>query len=93
MIQKKLSEMTDKEINIAVFYFKNKIKHSESGVDLIDYCNSYEDTMPIAFKNGMTLRSIQPNKYAAECGLRSPDEAINENPLRAICEVYILINQ
>jgi hypothetical protein len=62
----------------------------------IDYCNNPNDIMPIAFENNIGvcpwidnwLATFEPEDILAKVA-----ESTNKNPLRAICEVFILMNQ
>ena len=55
-----------------------------------DYCSSHADIMPIAFANKL---SIAPTFGDWQVFNRETDSVINKNPLRAICECFILMNQ
>jgi len=63
----------------------------------IDYCNNPNDIMPIAFENGIGLTRIYGDRkswYATyDDGDGTWESKINSNPLRAICELFILMNQ
>ena len=69
----------------------------------IDYCNDPAHIMPIAFENRIGIEWSYKDERGAywqaggsNQGKPGPFErfdSINKNPLRAICEVYILMNQ
>lgn len=56
----------------------------------INYCSNPNDTMPIGFANriGVSPRGVD-DKWKAHSWKH---EVVNPNPLRAICEVYILMS-
>lgn len=65
------------------------------------YCTNPNDIMPIAFANGIFVIPCIDGKYMASNGVYdlAIDEIVDEcnwslktNPLRAICEVYILMS-
>jgi hypothetical protein len=76
-------------------------KHNKD-VERFDPCNDPNDIMPIAFANGIGLifddESIKPNWIAVAIKITGRHheyydiEVQNTNPLRAICEAYILIS-
>ena len=57
-------------------------------------CTNPNDIMPIAFANRIALDSLFSGKWVALSPSWSSSgiESTNANPLRAICEVYILMN-
>ena len=58
----------------------------------IDYCGNHNDIMPVAFKHKIELTF--ENKWRARVLVRGClIYAANENPLRAICECYILMEE
>ena len=60
------------------------------------YCNDPGDIMPIAFANEISIRPMNDNNWpdiwGASENLALGAKAYNANPLRAICEVYILMS-
>jgi hypothetical protein len=66
-----------------------------------NYCQNPNDIMPIAFENYISTDWLvrKPDKWQAKAsnqGTAGPFkrfESINTNPLRAICECFILMNQ
>mgnify|MGYP003648537022 FL=1 len=62
--------------------------------DPLYYCSNPNDIMPIAFANRIGLDSLFSGKWVALSPSWSSSgiESTTANPLRAICEVYILMN-
>ena len=57
--------------------------------DFRDYCTNPNDAMPVAFANFISLRFSRDNGWIARKGMHV---CFNKNPLRAICEVYLLMS-
>lgn len=106
--QEFLSQCTDEQINLGVAWLKCKKlsihgRYSWTTRLLTNppkYCTSPNDIMPIAFANRINLVSPggRHSKWTASQshngGMWSINDFVrsNENPLRAICEVYILMS-
>ena len=58
----------------------------------LNYCTSPNDIMPIAFANMFSICPIFRNSDTYRVGSRCGIYVFNANPLRAICEVYILMS-
>ena len=62
----------------------------------VNYCTNPNDIMPIAFANWITVKpmnnSMWPNDWEAFENKAIGAKSYNTNPLRAICEVYILMS-
>lgn len=98
-----LSQCTDDQINKGVAWvrFCGVVEADDDWKDYIDlsdipknptwpnYCTNPNDIMPIAFANGISLGPALENEWVARLNgfIR-----YNANPLRAICEVYILMS-
>jgi hypothetical protein len=114
MINKEfLGSCSDEQIERAVEWTccKNLSIYEESSLgdyefgyfNTLKYCSSPNDTMPIAFANGLSLaKTFNDDEYYVSNGKMHmlsgeimEDEfcSFNPNPLRAICEVYILMSQ
>jgi hypothetical protein len=63
-------------------------KHNKD-VERFDPCSDPNDIMPIAFANGIGTRFSLDNGWIARSKVTI---SYNNNPLRAICEVYILMS-
>jgi len=103
--QEQLKDMSDSQINLLMFPLIKNFKHDvmdgeifvfASG-DTVDYCKNPNDIMPIATEHKIGSRwSYGHEKWGSEYR-HDVDEysiyAFNTNRLRAICEVFILMNQ
>ena len=96
--QEQLIEMSDFEINktvadVAGIEFRTSGRHvipaDQIRCDTLDYCNNPNDIMPIAFENKIALFPLGKTWKARKQDVMSR----TMNPLRAICEAYILMNQ
>ena len=107
--QEQLSEMSKFDINLLIAriqkrkYTVTNLNSDElylvcdDSDEEINYCENPNDIMPIATEHKIGSRwSHGHDKWGSEC-LYDEDEyciyVFNENRLRAICEVYILMNQ
>ena len=103
--QEFLSQCSDNQINKGVGWIEAKnLSYSDLGEilhyddeflfgmysDPLYYCSNPNDIMPIGFANRIDVvaRGIDDDWYA----VYGKNTCLNTNPLRAICEVYILMN-
>jgi len=105
--QEELSGMSDFDINKLVaklsgieFWTSSRhvIPNSQIRGDTLDYCNNPSDIMPIAFESFIGVDPVSNGRdfmaYIYSSDRRTYKYfSINKNPLRAICEVFILMNQ
>lgn len=60
----------------------------------IDYCNTPNDIMPLAFEYGVEYKKLPlTQKFAADSPSDYHSRCVNENPLRAIACCLILVLQ
>ena len=105
--REQLSEMSDFDINqeVAVLRGLNYVIEQEDKPSAylwleesmveIDFCNNPNDIMPIIIENKISLE-FRDHKSLAPIAKRfgsNSHNIVNDNVLRAACEVYILMNQ
>ncbi len=105
--QEFLSQCSDDQINKGVAWLTIKEwgygnEHKRKSIDYyccqgllnsvtagnVNYCTNPNDIMPIAFANGIGIRFSLDNGWIAR---NKVTISFSTNPLRAICEVYILM--
>lgn len=59
-----------------------------AGLGVVDFLSNYDLTMPLAVRRGINIGYIH---YLTVAKSGTLIESINENPLRAICEVLVQI--
>jgi hypothetical protein len=101
--QQFLQSCTDEQINkgVAWLRFCGMVEDGDDWKEYIDladipkdpvwpeYCANPNDIMPIAFANGIGIRFSLDNGWIAR---NKVVLSYSDNPLRAICEVYILMS-
>jgi len=108
LTREKVSQLSDVELNRAmIWYYPPKDSVIYNGaIDMylsryrsLDYLNSYDLTMPLAFSSGIGIKppsymnpvyTVYQDYIIPDVGCRSRS-AYNINPLRAICEVLLMI--
>ena len=76
----------------ALFYHCGIDGSQYHSVDILDYCTSIEDMMPLVFEERINLL-VTHNGWVAFSEHDTPLESEHKNPLRAAAIVYILVKQ
>ena len=98
-----LQACTPEQINKGVEWLKIKLEFKINRMNTLQfllcnsrlitpkpYCTNPNSAMPIAFANGIT---IGPKSFSDDWrAFRSPYTSVSTNPLRTICEVYLLMS-
>ena len=97
---KQISKLSDTELNRAMIWLYSNVTNMYQIVmhddfiyvdydsdNAINYLSDYNLTMPLAFSNWLTIGFFNDSAYVDSDGL----DAVSANPLRAICEVLVVI--
>ena len=99
-----VSELTDVELNRAMIWLYGPTwilthgKYRDQGQDVIEmalsYLTDWNLTMPLAVENSLCIELYNPLTYTYDnhhCSSMASVSTSNKNPLRAICEVLVMI--
>lgn len=90
LTQEQVSELSDFELNKSIWLIVKNPKHNYKDCRVVNYCNSWNDLMPLVVEHKINIHSRTTNDWSAWSSVFA---GINENPQRALAECLFLVLQ